>query len=230
MHAGMFTFLLYDIQYMIYYDILRYVHFKAYATKNSTIDGCLGLASQTPGKGDHMDDRGLMHIYYGTGKGKTTAALGLALRAAGCGKSVVIVQFLKDWKCGELNSLELLPNVTVFRGKASGGTFIHEMSDEQMAETKHIHDENLRNALELHDIGKCDLLILDEAVDAYRLGVLDKEIFIDLLENKPHTLELVVTGHNPDAHLIECADYATEMVKRKHPYDMGVSARRGVEF
>ena len=69
---------------------------------------------------------GLIHIYFGDGKGKTTAALGLAVRAAGCGRKVVIVQFLKDWNCGELESLALLPNVTVLRGKAQGGVFVFE--------------------------------------------------------------------------------------------------------
>ena len=173
---------------------------------------------------------GLTHIYFGNGKGKTTAALGLALRAAGCGQSVVIVQFLKDWINGELKSLALLPNVTVLRGKASGGTFIHEMSDEQKAETKTIHDNNLKNALELQRNGQCDLLILDEALDAYALSVLDAGLFEDLLNNKPDALELVITGHKPDEKLVELADYVTEMVKRKHPYDCGVTARRGIEF
>ena len=177
-----------------------------------------------------MAAMGLTHIYFGDGKGKTTAALGLAMRAAGCGLKVVIVQFLKDWKCCELNSLALLPNVTVFRGKASGGVFIFEMSDEQKAETKIIHDENLKNALDMQKDGRCDLLILDEAIDAYDLGVLDAEMFTGLLANKPDALELVVTGHKADADLLRFADYATEMVKRKHPYDKGVAARRGVEF
>ena len=177
-----------------------------------------------------MADKGLTHIYYGDGKGKTTAALGLALRAAGCGKAVVIVQFLKDWNCGELSSLALLPNVTIFRGKASGGVFVRDMSEEQKAETKNIHDDNLRKALELQKNGLCDLLILDEAIDAYKLGVLDAGLFESLLDEKPDALELVVTGHDADARLLEWADYVTEMVKRKHPYDLGVAARRGIEF
>ena len=173
---------------------------------------------------------GLIHMYYGDGKGKTTAALGLALRAAGCGHSVVIVQFLKDWKCGELNSLALIPNVTIFRGKASGGVFIKDMSDEQKAETKAVHDDNLRKALEMQKNGQCDLLVLDEAIDAYRLDVLDVELFEGLLDNKPDALELVITGHKPNPELLERADYVTEMVKRKHPYDLGIAARRGVEY
>ena len=173
---------------------------------------------------------GFTHIYYGNGKGKTTAALGLALLAAGCGRSIVIVQFLKDWKCGELNSLTSLPNVTVLRGKASGGVFVRDMSDEQKAQTKAIHDENLKNAIEMHTDGQCDMLILDEAIDAYNLGMLDAGLLDGLLDSKPDDLEIVITGHSPDNGMLEKADYVTEMVKRKHPYDRGVAARRGVEF
>ena len=177
-----------------------------------------------------MDAEGLIHFYYGDGKGKTTAALGLALRASGWGQNVVIVQFLKDWKCGELSSLEHVPNVTIFRGKSSGGIFFHELSDEEKAATKIIHDDNLRKALELQKNGRCDMLILDEAVDAYQLGVLDASLLEGLIDNKPELLELVITGHNPDARLLERADYITEMVKRKHPYDNGIVARRSIEY
>jgi len=174
--------------------------------------------------------QGLKHVYYGNGKGKTTAALGLAMRAAGCGQKVVIVQFLKDWKCGELSQLDLLPNITVFRGKAPGGAFVHEMTDEQKSATKAVHDENLRKALDLVSSGQCDMLVLDEATDAYDLGVLDAELLESLFTDKPEQLELVVTGHSPDKRFLEWADYVTEMVKRKHPYDDGIVARRGVEF
>ena len=177
-----------------------------------------------------MAAQGLIHIYYGDGKGKTTAALGLALRAAGCGKKVVIVQFLKDWKCGEFDSLALLPNVTVFRGTPSGGKFIKDMNEAERLETKTSHDECLINAIERIYAEKCDMLILDEAVDAYDLGVLDKMLFDKLIYSKPDSLELVLTGHKPESWMIEKADYVTEMVKRKHPYDEGVCARHGIEF
>jgi cob(I)alamin adenosyltransferase len=177
-----------------------------------------------------MDIKGFTHFYYGDGKGKTTAALGLAIRASGCGKSVVFVQFLKDWKCGELSSLALLPDITVFRSNLSGHMFIHEMNDKEKAAIKAIHDDNLKKALEMQESGQCDLLILDEAADAYQFGVLDAVLFERLLGKKPESLELVVTGHAPDARLLAWADYVTEMIKRKHPYDKGVAARRGIEF
>ena len=177
-----------------------------------------------------MSDKGLTHIYFGDGKGKTTAALGLALRAAGCGMKVVIVQFLKDWKCGELDSLEQLSNVTVIRGKPFGGKFIYDMTEEEKHVLKSGHDECLRNALDLLKNRKCDLLILDEATDAYKLGVLDTVLFENLLITKPDSLELVITGHKPEAWMLDKADYVTEMKKHKHPYDKGISARKGIEF
>ena len=177
-----------------------------------------------------MSKKGLIHLYYGDGKGKTTAALGLALRAAGCGKNVVIVEFIKNWPCGEHNSLSQLSNVRIFRGKAAGGKFIHEMNEKEKLETKASQDESLKNALELVEADNCDLLILDEAIDANRLGVLDTVILEDLIYSKPEYLELVITGHNPDERLLNHADYVTEMVKRKHPYDEGIAARNGIEF
>jgi len=177
-----------------------------------------------------MSETGLIHVYYGDGKGKTTAALGLALRAAGCGKNVVIVEFIKNWVCGEHNSIPQVSNLKLFRGRAAGGKFIYEMSEEEKQETKASQDDCLRKALELVEKGQCDILILDEATDASELGVLDVELLEGLINNKPDMLELVITGHKPDARLLERADYATEMIKRKHPYDKGINARAGIEF
>ena len=174
--------------------------------------------------------KGLIHFYYGNGKGKTTAALGLALRAAGCNKNVVIVQFLKDWRCGELQSLSYLPNVCVLRGKSSGGNFVFEMTDKEKEETKSIHNNNLKKALEIQKERQCELLVLDEVVDAYNLGLLDTALFEDLLENKPVELELILTGHELNEFVCEQADYVTNMQKIKHPFDAGVPARKGIEF
>lgn len=172
---------------------------------------------------------GLTHVYYGYGKGKTTAALGLALRAAGSGKNVIIVQFLKSSNTSELKSLQLLPSITVLRGTAAKG-FVRDMTPEQLEETKKIQNANLIKAIELVKEGGCDLLILDEALDAYQLGLLNSDVFLDLVNNKPEALELVITGHKPEESIISRADYVTEMVKIKHPYDNGIAARKGIEF
>ena len=177
-----------------------------------------------------MNNKGLTHIYYGNGKGKTTAALGLAIRAAGCGKAVVIVQFLKDWKCGEFDSLRHIPNITVIRGSDIGGGFVRDMSEKDKLDLAEKYNENLSAALKLQAEGKCEMLILDEALDAYALGVLDQALFEDLLENKPEAVELVITGHMADEKILDYAHYITQMVKHKHPYDDGTQARRGVEF
>jgi len=177
-----------------------------------------------------MSEKGLIHLYYGDGKGKTTAALGLALRAAGSGKNVVIVEFIKNWSSGEHNSLSQVSNIQVFRGKAAGGKFIHEMTVEEKQETKASQDECLQKAIKLIEAGQCDMLILDEAADAHELGVVDADMLEKVIYSKPDYLELIITGHNPDERLINRADYVTEMKKHKHPYDEGVSARRGIEF
>jgi len=172
---------------------------------------------------------GLIHVYYGDGKGKTTAALGLGLRACGCGGQVTLVQFLKDRDTSELAALALLPGFTVLRGKA-GTMFAKDMTKEELAATKAIHDANLSAALALAEEGKCNLLILDEVLDAYALGLLDEALLRRAVYEKPAGLELALTGHAPADWLLAAADYVTEMVKRKHPYDEGVRARKGIEF
>ena len=171
----------------------------------------------------------LVHVYYGNGKGKTTCALGLALRASGCGLKVVIVQFLKDMATGELSQLQSLDSIRVIRGKAAP-RWVKNMTPEQIEETRQIHNENLRLAMDLVEAGECDMLVLDECLDALSLGVLDESLFRELLYEKPEGLELVITGHAPIQWVMDKADYITEMRKERHPYDKGVRARRGIEF
>ncbi len=173
--------------------------------------------------------RSLTHVYYGYGKGKTTAALGLALRACGSGRNVVIVQFLKDTPTGELKPLALLPNVTLLRGTGSV-RFTYKMRDEEKLKTKRVHDANLARAISQIKEDKYDMLILDEALDACHLGLVDEALIRDLVCNKPDGVELVITGHTPISWVMEKADYVTEMRKLKHPYDKGIKARKGIEF
>ena len=173
-------------------------------------------------------NRGLIHLYYGDGKGKTTAALGLAMRAAGSGWRVVVVQFLKNQATGELSILEAIPNVTVLRGK-SGSSFSFSMTEEEKTRTKELHTENLNTAISIAESGNCDMLVLDEAVGAYGRNLLDKNTFEKFVQNKPESLELVMTGRNPAQWMIDCADYASEIQKVKHPFDSGIAARIGIE-
>lgn len=173
-------------------------------------------------------ERGLVHIYCGDGKGKTTAALGLAVRASGRGLRVLLVQFLKSADTGELNVLQNLPGFKIIRGK-DGQKFSFAMSAEERAETRLIHNANLQAALDEVKTGNCDLLILDEAIGALNRDMLDREKLIRFIKDKPAGLELVLTGRNPDPELLELADYVSEMKKVKHPFDQGIGARDGIE-
>ena len=174
---------------------------------------------------------GLIHYYYGYGKGKTTAALGLMSRALGQGLRVCLVQFLKDMDTGEVRFLQR-NNVPVLRNQAVAGSgmFADDMTPEQRAAICAQHDGHLRQAWEMARRGALDLLVLDEVGDALQLGLLEEALLLEGLDGKPEGLEVVMTGHKTDARLVERADYVTEMKKHKHPFDAGVVGRRGVEF
>ena len=170
----------------------------------------------------------MIHIYCGDGKGKTTAALGLSLRAAGSGMKVVIIQFLKNHKTSELNLLKTIPNITILRGK-EGKTFSFSMTEEEKEKSKQIHSENLQAGITQIKSGNCDMLVLDEAIGAYNLDLIDRQLLQSLIEQKPEHLELVLTGRNPEQWMIDCADYVSEIKKVKHPFDKGIKARIGIE-
>ena len=129
---------------------------------------------------------GLIHLYHGDGKGKTTAAMGLAVRALGCGRRVVIVQFLKGGATGELEPLQTL-GATFYRGKA-GQKFVFQMNEEEKAATRALQTENLRRAL----AEPADLLILDEACAAWNLNMVDRELLQNAVLHKPAEQELAM--------------------------------------
>jgi cob(I)alamin adenosyltransferase len=167
----------------------------------------------------------MVHIYTGEGKGKSTAAIGLAVRAAGYGKRVVIVQFLKGSKTGETAALVHIPNITLLRNTRDYG-FFHTASGDIRTKVSAENNANLQAALAL----PCDLLILDEACAAYNLGAIEKAVIDDLVLNAPQDRELVLTGRNAPEHLCAAADYVSEIRKIKHPFDAGIKAREGVEY
>lgn len=171
----------------------------------------------------------MIHVYCGDGKGKTTCALGLAIRAAGAGMNVVIVQFLKGSHTCELDSLKKLPNITVLRNEKDYG-FVNNMTAEQLEQVTSEHNKNLDEALKLIATGKCDMLILDEVTYVYEIGLADKTKIDHLLTDTPDGLELVITGRNPNKLFIDNADYMTEMKQIKHPFEKGISARKGIEY
>ncbi len=166
----------------------------------------------------------MLHIYCGDGKGKTTAAVGLAVRMAGYGKCVLFMQFLKGSQTGEKVMLEKCDNVTVLRCNAC--KFFINMTDEEKQKITQKHNDNLKYALD--NMSEYDLIVLDEVLDAIDCGVADVDNVKEIVSN--YNGELVLTGRKADKWLIERADYITEMKKIKHPYDDGMMAREGVEY
>ncbi|HEX2944771.1 MAG TPA: cob(I)yrinic acid a,c-diamide adenosyltransferase [Clostridia bacterium] len=174
--------------------------------------------------------RGLVHIYTGDGKGKTTAAVGLGVRACGQGLRVLMVQFLKAMPTGEVSALKALePSFNIHRG-SSLKKFTFEMNDQEKATTAAEQQDMLEYASREAAAGKCDMLILDEAFGAVSSGMLSKDKLIELVKNKPDNLELIMTGRNAPQELVEMADYVSEIRAVKHPSDKGTGARKGIEF
>lgn len=170
---------------------------------------------------------GLIHIYCGDGKGKTTAAMGLALRAAGSGRRVLVLQFLKDGKSSEIAPLSRVEGVEVVPQTKQFG-FSWTLDEAGLDAAKEYYTGLLRDAAAR--AGEFDLMVLDEAIGAIGAYMLDKDVLLQFLDNKPQELEVVMTGRGPSEELVSRADYVTEMVKQKHPFDQGISARKGIEF
>ncbi|MBW7573088.1 cob(I)yrinic acid a,c-diamide adenosyltransferase [Caproiciproducens sp. AGMB10547] len=172
---------------------------------------------------------GLTHIYCGDGKGKTTAAVGLGVRACGCGKRVLMVQFLKGSGSGELTALKQLENFSVMP-TVSTVKFTFQMNKKELEETAVLCGNLFCKAAAAAKSGECDLLILDEIFATIRCGLLDNGMLTDFIKNKPQNLELVLTGRDPKPEVLELADYISEIRKVKHPFDRNIPARRGIEF
>ena len=173
-------------------------------------------------------DTGLIHIYCGDGKGKTTASLGLPIRCAGRGGKVLFTQFLKDMETGELASLARIPGITVIRGKGFK-KFTFQMIPEELAEAKKIQTQMFDEIVDTVRKDPPDMLVLDEILVTCSLGLLDEKKVLQFLRTKPKKLEVVMTGRNPSQALIDMADYVSEICKRKHPFDKGIGARVGIE-
>ncbi len=174
-------------------------------------------------------DQGLIHIYCGDGKGKTSAAAGLAVRAAGCGKKVLFARFLKNEESGELRILDMVPEITVIHLERSYG-FFNTLSEDGKEEVRQTYGELWHSIPEIITGSAYDVLIMDEFMAAYRYGLIPQEEAIKFLRKKPKCLEVVLTGRDPDEKLVELADYVSEIRKVKHPFDRGIRARRGIEY
>ena len=171
--------------------------------------------------------QGLVQIFTGNGKGKTSAALGAVVRASGHGLKVFIVFFLKgQYSYGEFSTLVKLPNVDV----ASFG--LRHLIDPAQINPEEIEQAKLAlsTAREAMLSSKYDLVVLDEVNVAVYFKLIELDEVIRLIGDKPRNVELILTGRYADAKLIELADLVTEMVKLKHPYDKGMKARKGIEY
>lgn len=171
----------------------------------------------------------MIHVYHGDGKGKTTAAMGLALRMLAAGRRVVVVQFLKDGESGEVRLLAEHFGVPVFAGKASD-KFTWSMTSEELAATRELHDGNLASALAELEGAQEGLLVLDESLDALSKGLVDEALVDRALDMSARGVEVAFTGRTPSRKIVEKADYITEMRCEKHPYEQGICARKGVEY
>lgn len=174
-------------------------------------------------------EKGLIQVYTGDGKGKTTASIGLGIRAAGRGFKVYMVQFLKGTDTGELHTLKNVENFKVFRFQSTE-KFFWSLNEEE----KKILAEDMKKAYEfVVDVlqnKKCDILILDEIMAAIHSKMYTVEDVVKLIDIKPKEIELVLTGRNAPQEIIERADLVTEMKAIKHPFEKGIPARYGIEY
>lgn len=169
--------------------------------------------------------KGYIQVYTGDGKGKTTAALGLALRAAGAGLKVYIAQFVKGMEYSELKALRNLSDSIVVK-QYGRDCFIYRQPEE---EDRRLALEGLKDVYNVMCSGQYHLVILDEANIATRFNLFSVEDLLDLIHGKPENVEIVITGRRADPRIIEEADLVTEMREIKHYYQKGVQAREGIE-
>lgn len=172
--------------------------------------------------------KGLIHIYEGDGKGKTTAAIGLCIRCAGSGGKVLFSQFLKSDRSSEMNILKKLDNIEYMASTDEFG-FFFRMSTDTKIKAKGVYNGLLKSLIDIVSNQDYRMLVLDEIIDAYNVELIDQHMLLDFLKNKPEQLEIVMTGRNPEPKLFELAHYISEVKKIKHPYDSGISARIGIE-
>lgn len=172
-------------------------------------------------------DKGMIQVYTGDGKGKTTAALGLAMRAAGQGLKVYIIQFMKGWPhYGELNTVAQQANITL---KQSGRPDFVDKENPAPVDVR-MAQEALDHAREIVMGGEHDLVILDEVSVALEWKLIELQDLLSLLDEKPEGVELVLTGRHAHPAVIARADLVTEMREIKHPYQKGVASRRGIDY
>jgi cob(I)alamin adenosyltransferase len=170
--------------------------------------------------------KGYIHIYTGNGKGKTTTAFGMALRAAGAGKRVYIAQFVKGRTYSEIKALKQFQPEIIIK-QYGRGCFIYEKPDIKDIEAARA---GLSEVKETITSGDFDMVILDEACIALYYDLFSTDELIDIIQQKPEGMEIIITGRYAPAELIGIADLVTEMKEVKHYYNRGVQARKGIEY
>jgi len=172
-------------------------------------------------------EKGLIQIYTGNGKGKTTAALGIAMRALGHNYKIYVIQFMKNHpNSGELLISKFLPNINIIQ---TGQTSFVDRNTPSKKD-KLLANKSLKLALEIAKSSDYDILILDEIITSINFNLIKCEKVIELLQEKSDTLEIILTGRNAPQELIEIADLVTEMKEIKHYYNKNIKARMGIEF
>jgi len=171
-------------------------------------------------------EKGYIHVYTGPGKGKTTAALGLGLRAAGAGFKVYMIQFMKGRRYSELDAVENLSNFTIVQHGRD--EFVNKDNPEQI--DIELAAEGFAHAKDVIKNGKYDMVILDEINVATDFKLISLDDVLGIINDKPEKLELVLTGRYAHPEIMKIADLVTEMLEIKHPYQQGIEARKGIDF
>lgn len=169
--------------------------------------------------------KGYVQVYTGNGKGKTTAALGLSLRAAGAGLSIYIFQFMKSGEYSEIKALKKFSGQITIEQHGTGRFVKGEPAPEEIQSAR----KGLEKARQIIQGGRYDLVVLEEANIAVAFGLFSVDELLRIVETKPDHVELVITGRQADAKIIEAADLVTEMKEIKHYYSRGIAARVGIE-
>ncbi|MCM1314780.1 MAG: cob(I)yrinic acid a,c-diamide adenosyltransferase [Prevotella sp.] len=167
--------------------------------------------------------RFILHIYHGNGKGKTTAAVGLAIRAAGAGLNVMFMQFLKNGNSSENEILKQIKNINICCCDVCN-KFTFRMNDTEKKFVTEKHNDMINRAFRSY----ADIIILDEFLDAYNKNMIDRKISGNMILSDQR--EIILTGRNPAEIFLEKADYISEINAIRHPYEKGITARKGIEY
>lgn len=172
---------------------------------------------------------GKTHVYTGDGKGKTTAALGLMLRFAATGRRIMFIQFMKSTDSGEIVELQDIDNIALMPNPWAFG-FSKDMTEEEVEQAKGIYRQYLDMIAFRMPQGNFGMMVMDEVLTAIDEGFVNEDQIMDILDQVPDDMEIVLTGRNASQRMIDRADYVTEMKKIKHPFDQGLRARKGIEY